>query len=80
MPHKFQAPPGYKIQGVHGQSNGPQTLVASGITLGLAMIAIVLRMVVKCFIVPSVSREDYFALAALLLSVVRTIMLIFSGC
>ena len=78
MPLSLPAPPGYTIEGVRGASNGPHMLVASGITLGLAIVAMILRMVVKCFIVSSVSWEDYFAIAALLLSILRTIMLIIS--
>ena len=78
MPPTLPAPPGYKIEGLHGASNGPNMLIASGITLGLAIVVMILRMVVKCFIVSSVSWEDWFAIAALLLSVLRTVMLIIS--
>ena len=75
MPRKLLPPPGYTFEGIHGESNGPRMLIATGITLGLATIAVVLRMIVKQFIVHSTSWEDYFAIAALLLSIGRTAML-----
>lgn len=76
MPHKFQPPPGYTYEGIHGESNGPRMLIASGLTLGLAFVALVLRMVVKWFIVHSTSLEDYFAITAFALATGRTAMLI----
>ena len=77
MPHhKLLPAPGYTYEGIHGASNGPQMLVATGITLGFAVIAVVLRMVVKWFIVHSTGKEDYFAIVALVLATVRTILLI----
>ena len=54
----------------------PRMLIASGITLGFAILAFVLRMIVKYFIVHSTSWEDYLASAALLLAVGRTIIFI----
>ena len=51
-------------------------LIASGITLGLAVVALVLRMIVKKFIVHSTSWEDHFASAALLLAIGRTVIFI----
>lgn len=51
-------------------------LIASGITLGLAIIAFILRMFVKRFIVHVTAWEDYFAGAALLLATGRTILFI----
>ncbi len=51
-------------------------LVATGITLGFAVIAVTLRMVVRWFIVPPTSKEDYFAIASLVLAIARTILLI----
>ena len=53
-------------------------LVASVVTLSLAGIVYLLRMVVKIFIIQFTNWEDYFATAALLLSVARTIMLALS--
>ncbi len=51
-------------------------LVGTGITLGFAIIAMLLRIVVKTYIVPSISLEDYVAVAALLLAIARSILLI----
>jgi hypothetical protein len=77
MPHhKLLPAPGYTYEGIHGASNGPQMLVATGITLGFAVIAVTLRMVVRWFIVPPTSKEDYFAIASLVLAIARTILLI----
>ena len=78
MPPKFLPPPGYTYEGIHGQSNGIRMLVASVVTLSLAGIVYLLRMVVKIFIIQFTNWEDYFATAALLLSVARTIMLALS--
>ena len=75
MPHKFAPAPGYTVQGIHGESNGPRMLVATVATLCLAFIITILRMVVKVFIISSVSWEDFFAIAAMLLAIGRTIML-----
>lgn len=75
-PQQIPPLPGYTVEGIHGASSGPQMLIASGVTLGLAIIALVLRMVVKRFIVHSTSWEDYFASAALLLAIGRTIIFI----
>ena len=74
MPKLLPAP-GYTFEGIHGETNGPQTLIGTWITLSLAIIAVLLRMIVKCFIVPRPHLEDYFAIAAVLLSIARTIML-----
>ena len=65
-----------KVEGIHGQSSGPRMLIASGITLGFAILAFVLRMIVKYFVIHSTSWEDYLASAALLLAVGRTIIFI----
>ena len=78
MPHKLLPPPGYTYEGIHGESNGPRMLIATGVTLGLAAIAVALRMVVRWFIVHSTGWEDYLAIAALLLSIGRTAMLTLS--
>lgn len=78
MVHKFLPPPGYPYEGINGPSNGPGMLVATWVTLGLAIIAVGLRMSVKWFMVHSTAAEDYFAIAALLLSIARTAMLTFS--
>lgn len=53
-------------------------LVASTVTLGLAIAVTILRMIVRLIIVPSASLEDVFAIAALVLSTVRTGMLVHS--
>ena len=53
-------------------------LIASGITLGLAIIVVALRLVVRLFVIPPVSLEDYFSFAALVLAIGRTVMLILS--
>lgn len=53
-------------------------LIASGTTLGLAIVAVVLRMIIKWFIVSSAGWEDYFAIAAIFLATGRTVMLIIS--
>lgn len=68
--------PGYTVEGIHGQSSGPRILIAIGITLGFAILAFVLRMMVRYFIIHSTSWEDYLASAALLLAIGRTIMFI----
>ena len=78
MPRSFPPPPGYTVEGIHGESNGPRMLIATTITLGFAITAVILRMVVKWIIVPSTSWEDYLAIAALLLAIGRTTMLILS--
>lgn len=74
MPKLLPAP-GYTFEGIHGETNGPRMLIATWITLSLAIIAIVLRMFVKLFVVPKPRWEDYFAIAAICLSIARTIML-----
>lgn len=76
MPHKLLPAPGYTYKGIHGESNGPQMLVGTGITLGFAIIAMLLRVAVRTYIVPSISLEDYVAVAALLLAIARSILLI----
>ena len=79
MPHQLRPAPGYTYEGIHGQSTGPHMLVGNGITLGFAIIAVVLRAVVKLLITPSLGWEDYFSIGALVLSIGRTIMLTISG-
>lgn len=76
MPHKLIPAPGYTYKGIHGESNGPQMLVGTGITLGFAIIAMLLRVAVRTYIVPSISLEDYAAVAALLLAIARSILLV----
>lgn len=78
MPHKLLPAPGYTYEGIHGESNGIQMLIASWVTLGLAMIIYLLRMTVKIWIVRSTNWEDYLAAAALLPAIVRTAMLTIS--
>ena len=78
MARSLPPPPGYTVQGIHGESNGPRMVIATTITLGFAIAAVTLRMVVKWIIVPSTSWEDYLAIAALLLAIGRTVMLILS--
>lgn len=80
MPRKFTPAPGYTYRGIHGESNGTRMLVASTVTLGLAIAITILRMIVRLIIVPSASLEDVFAIAALVLSTVRTGMLAHSKC
>ena len=75
MPHKLLPAPGYTYEGKHGESNGPHMLLASGITLGLAGLITALRLIVKVYLVRSAKCEDFLALAALLLAIVRTVML-----
>ncbi|MCJ1286659.1 hypothetical protein MMC26_006005 [Xylographa opegraphella] len=76
MSPKFPPPPGYTVQGIDGPSNGPSMVLATVITLGFAIVAVILRMIVKCFVVPSLNWEDFFAVAALLLAIARTILLV----
>ena len=67
--HEMLPAPGYTYEGIQGESNRPRKLIANGITLGFAIIAVILRTAVKWFIVPSTSKEDYFAIVALVLAV-----------
>ena len=74
MPKLLPAP-GYTYEGLDGESNGPRMLIATWTTLSIAFVVVALRITVKCFIVPSVRWEDYLAIIAVLLSLVRTILL-----
>ena len=75
MPHKIQPLPGYTYEGIHGDSNGPRMLIATAVTLGLAIMVTILRLIVKSTIVHSIRWDDWLASAAVLLAIVRTAML-----
>lgn len=80
MAHRFPPAPGYHYEGLNGPSNGPGMVVATWVTLALAIVAVGLRMSVKWFLLHSTASEDYFAIAALLVSIARTVMLTYGEC
>ena len=61
--------PGYTVQGRDGESCGPAILVANSVTMTFAVIGVVLRMIVKSFIVRKIQWEDYLVVLALLFSI-----------
>ena len=73
-PPVFKPLPGYTVQGRNGQSCGDTELIADGITIALAIIAVSLRVFVKKSIVRQIHVEDYFVIFALLLAIARWIM------
>ena len=75
MPNKYKPLPGYTYQGRNGESNGPRMLIGTLVTLGFAIVAVVLRMTVRWSMVHSTGWEDYFAVIALVLAIARSVML-----
>ena len=71
-PPSLKPLPGYTVQGRNGESSGRDDLVANGVTIGLAIVAVVLRMTFKS--VKKVTVEDYLVILACLLATARTVM------
>lgn len=76
MPPTIKPLPGYTYEGRNGESNGENILVASGITIGFATIAVLLRTYVKARIVSLFGLEDYLVIFALLCAIARFIMFV----
>ena len=73
-PPSLNPPPGYTRLGRAGESLGPEVLVANSVTIAFAIIAWMLRMNVKLFIVHQTQIDDCLATLALLAAIVRMVL------
>lgn len=68
----FAPLPGFTKEGIDGPSRGWELNVAAGLTLALAIVAVVLRIITKKCAIGSTNFEDYLAVAGLGLAIARS--------